>query len=487
MSITLAECCLKSGDVRDVAATSTIIPTTKDDGHLLLEECIRSCLPSNYNFEIKKTLTRLLGENVQHVALQFPEGLLCFSTQISLILRRFLPKMQVTIMGDVSYGACCIDDFTAKAIGCDFIVHYGHSCLVPVDVSLLRVLYVFVDILFDPQHLCETLKVNFIETDRLALMSTIQYASTVHRLQQLLQKEAFFNNEPLIPQISPLTAGEVLGCTSPILLGKNSGDNKRIGTCGLSDQKSFSPSNVKALPTSPTNPTPHVEKSDQLNARNGSVLAETNCNLDYAIFVADGRFHLESAMIQNPQLPFYRYDPFTKVLLHESYDHAMLHSNRQRAIDIARHAESVCLIMGTLGRQGNTKIVENIQNLILRAGKVCFTLLLCEILPDTLNKITNVGAFVQVACPRLSIDWGHCFNKPLLSPYESHVAFGGLAYQDIYPMDFYSARGGAWTNYFKDNQLSRTATMAEDRRSLLRKRIADKKKHRLAMAVYEQN
>lgn len=32
-------------------------------------------------------------------------------------------------MGDVTYGACCVDDFTARALGCDFMVHYGHSCL----------------------------------------------------------------------------------------------------------------------------------------------------------------------------------------------------------------------------------------------------------------------------------------------------------------------------------------------------------------------
>jgi len=32
-------------------------------------------------------------------------------------------------MGDVTYGACCVDDFTARALGCDLMVHYGHSCL----------------------------------------------------------------------------------------------------------------------------------------------------------------------------------------------------------------------------------------------------------------------------------------------------------------------------------------------------------------------
>lgn len=33
------------------------------------------------------------------------------------------------VMGDVTYGACCIDDYTAKALGADFMVHYAHSCL----------------------------------------------------------------------------------------------------------------------------------------------------------------------------------------------------------------------------------------------------------------------------------------------------------------------------------------------------------------------
>lgn len=33
------------------------------------------------------------------------------------------------IMGDVTYGACCVDDFTARALGADLMVHYGHSCL----------------------------------------------------------------------------------------------------------------------------------------------------------------------------------------------------------------------------------------------------------------------------------------------------------------------------------------------------------------------
>jgi 2-(3-amino-3-carboxypropyl)histidine synthase len=53
--------------------------------------------------------------------------------------------------------------------------------------------------------------------------------------------------------------------------------------------------------------------------------------------------------------------------------------------------------------------------------------------------------WVQIACPRLSIDWGYAFPRPLLNPYEAEVALGATTFRDVYPMDFYAADGGAWS------------------------------------------
>lgn len=62
------------------------------------------------------------------------------------------------ILGDVTYGACCIDDFSASALGADFLVHYGHSCLVPVDVTKVPCMYIFVDIKIDTEHLIDSIR-----------------------------------------------------------------------------------------------------------------------------------------------------------------------------------------------------------------------------------------------------------------------------------------------------------------------------------------
>ena len=40
------------------------------------------------------------------------------------------------------------------------------------------------------------------------------------------------------------------------------------------------------------------------------------------------RFHLESAMIANPTMKAYRYDPYSKVFSHEQYDHRLMKNNR---------------------------------------------------------------------------------------------------------------------------------------------------------------
>jgi 2-(3-amino-3-carboxypropyl)histidine synthase len=182
-----------------------------------LNEMIRTVLPSTYNFEIHKTLWRIRQLKAKRVALQFPEGLLLFATTIADILRIFGAKEgveDVIILGDVTYGACCVDDFAARALHCDLLVHYGHSCLIPITTTHLPILYVFVTITVDLQHFIATVRLNFPDTQtRLAFVSTIQFVHALHTAAQELRTAGYTHIS--VPQIRPLSPGEVLGCTSP--------------------------------------------------------------------------------------------------------------------------------------------------------------------------------------------------------------------------------------------------------------------------------
>lgn len=37
---------------------------------------------------------------------------------------------EFAIQGDVTYGACCVDDITAESLGAEFIIHYGEFCFI---------------------------------------------------------------------------------------------------------------------------------------------------------------------------------------------------------------------------------------------------------------------------------------------------------------------------------------------------------------------
>ncbi|EFW17671.1 Diphthamide biosynthesis protein 1 [Coccidioides posadasii str. Silveira] len=343
-------------------------------------------LPRNYSFEIPKTIHRIRTSGAKRVALQFPEGLLLFATTISDILTQFCPGIETLIMGDVTYGACCIDDYTARALGCDLLVHYAHSCLIPVDVTTIKTLYIFVDISIDTEHLIATLERNFPAGKTIAVVGTIQFNATLHGLKAVMEKAGF---RILVPQIMPLSKGEILGCTSPQL--------------------------------------PKDE-------------------VDILLYLGDGRFHLESAMIHNPSIPAYRYDPYSRTLSRERYDHEEMQTIRKDAIRSARSAKKWGIILGSLGRQGNPNTMALIEKHLNEQRIPFVNILLSEIFPGKLATMSDVECWVQIACPRLSIDWGYAFPRPLLTPYEALVALGiregwETANNGIYPMDFYAKNG----------------------------------------------
>lgn len=308
-----------------------------------------------------------------------------YSLTISDIIERFTAA-ETVVMGDVVYGACCVDDYTATALECDFLIHYGHSCLVPITTTLIKALYVFVDIKFDCDHLVSTLKANFKPGNKIVLASTVQFVASLDIVRQNLA-DVF---SIAIPQAKPLSSGEILGCTAPKL--DSAGDH------------------------------------------------------DALVFIGDGRFHLEAMMIANRNIPAYLYNAYSNEITRETYDHDRMMHMREGAIRKARSAKKIGLILGTLGRQGSTKVLAYLRSLLSSSRLSYCTVLLSEISPQKLRAFNNIDSWIQIACPRLSIDWGEQFSAPVLTPYEAAVAFQATTWKPDYPMDFYSKDShGPWT------------------------------------------
>lgn len=76
-------------------------------------------------------------------------------------------------------------------------------------------------------------------------------------------------------------------------------------------------------------------------------------------------------MIANPTVPAFRYDPYTKRLTRELYDHEEMRRVRGQAVAQARESlvengkqqaedekEAWAVVLGTLGRQGNLRVLK---------------------------------------------------------------------------------------------------------------------------------
>jgi len=382
-------------------------------------------LPENYDFEIAKTVWRIRKiPNCSTVALQMPEGLTMFGPKIADILRE-MTGVDAILMGDVTFGACCVDDFTASMLGAQLLIHYGHSCLIPTSTAnMIETIYIFVAIKFDIDHTAhcikelvngkesktftkiqfqddENLSSNYESTVNMSLVSTIQFSSSLNAIKTKLENMSENSDTRTkfivtIPRSKPLSHGEILGCTAPTVRD------------------------------------------------------------DFIVYVGDGRFHLEAMMMANPTIPAYRYDPYNKTLTKEGFDHDIFRHTREATVSSLVHVPdknqlTVGVILGTLGRQGSNTPMEHVYNRLSSRHR-CFVVLMSEVIPAKLDLIQAVDMWVQFACPRLSIDWGSAFRAPLLTPYE---AIWGLASTkeskyEGHPMDYYAYESvGPHTPNFK--------------------------------------
>ncbi|KAF8665807.1 hypothetical protein AX16_000250 [Volvariella volvacea WC 439] len=451
-------------------------------------------LPPNYSFEIHKTIYHIRKNNATMVALQMPEGLQMFACAIADIIETFTNALTV-IMGDVTYGACCIDDYTAVALGCDMLIHYGHSCLVPMDQTSVKTLYVFVEIAIDSEHLAQSVRLNFPDTREAFQQRSLANEATTNNPTSYLMLDA-----PPDDGGSSLEHGQSAGQNSPTRLAlvstiqfvaalqrlKEDLNTEELGPkpiipTGLLAETTDS-RDITGLDTvQPSRDTFYTGKYDVTIPRSkplspGEILGCTAPRLgdvDALIYLGDGRFHLESIMIANPFIPAFRYDPYSKKLTRERYNHREMQSVRAEAVNLAKKSITAFtrsgsdsdtegrfppwgVILGTLGRQGSFKQLQAI-TAQLEACKTPIPyvpILLSELSPAKLSFFNpHISTFVQTSCPRLSIDWGYAFDRPLLSPYETAVAVGqrvgwtdgdkGSSGVGTYPMDFYEA-GTPW-------------------------------------------
>ncbi len=325
-----------------------------------------------YDFEIPKILDIIGKKGYKRIGLQFPEGLKDHATKVVDELNKSV-NCDIIISSDPCYGACDLADVEMKALGAEALFHFGHS---PIsDKTELPVHYIEIRIDLDPipllsKHLEKLPK-------KIGLVATIQHIHTLDKTRRFLEDKGF-----------------------EVHVGKGKGRTKHDG---------------------------------QILGCNFRAAMEVVELVDGFIYVGSGNFHPLGVSLATGKKTV-AIDPMLNELRDMGEIRDKILRQRFAQIEKAMSAESYGIIIGEKKGQMREKLALRIKERLEGVGKKVYLLYLNEISPDTLLSFRKLDAFVNTACPRVTIDDAGRYKAAMLTPVELSIVLGERDWKD-YKLD----------------------------------------------------
>ncbi|HDD31171.1 MAG TPA: diphthamide biosynthesis enzyme Dph2 [Thermococcus litoralis] len=313
-----------------------------------------------YELHEREVLEKLKELNAKRVLIQTPEGL----KREAQFLANFLEEhgIESLISGDVNYGACDPADREAKMLGCDALIHLGHSYM----VLNLEVPTIFIPA-FAKVDVVKALSENLEEIKKLgkkiALVTTVQHIKDLNKAKEFLENEGF-----------------------EVKVGKGDG---RISFSGQVLGCNFSAAKVEA---------------------NG------------VLFIGTGYFHPVGVALATKK-PTLAINPYSGDAVWMDREAERFIRKRWAQIAKAYDAEKFGVITST--KKGQLRIGEarKIVKLLREHGKEAQLIVMNHISYQALEGF-DFDAYVVVACPRVPIDDVENWRKPVLTPRELEILLG---------------------------------------------------------------
>ncbi|XP_052861417.1 2-(3-amino-3-carboxypropyl)histidine synthase subunit 2 [Anopheles cruzii] len=314
--------------------------------------------------QLERCMRWLLDKKLERVALQLPDAALCHSVRIVNDLQTLSNgTVLLFVLGDTSYGSCCVDEIAASHANADGIIHFGHACL--SKAVRIPTLYVF-------------------------------YQRPVSGERLLLELQAVFENQharfTCFYDVSYQHA--VIGLKQRIV---DHFPNATVGTLAESHEKP----DVLCwkLPGAHTTACPAVYVGhDNLSFFNTCVA------------IAASQWYLFDASATEPVL--------RQV---QNAEGAWLR-RRSYAVERCKDATTLGIVVGTLSIAGYLDVVQRLQRLAKARGVRTYIISVGKVNVAKLANFADLDCFVLVGCPENDTFASRDFYRPLLSVYEAEIA-----------------------------------------------------------------
>ncbi|MBC7131174.1 2-(3-amino-3-carboxypropyl)histidine synthase, partial [Candidatus Bathyarchaeota archaeon] len=152
--------------------------------------------------------------------------------------------------------------------------------------------------------------------------------------------------------------------------------------------------------------------------------------VDAFLFVGGGRFHAIGLAISTSK-PTIVADPYENRAYPIHEDALKILRSRWAQIQEARKAKKIAILVGLKPGQKRFETTLSLKERLKTLGKEVFILAVREITPEVVMNFPSIEAYVNTACPRISLDDSGRFHRPILTVNEALVLMDELSWDDL--------------------------------------------------------
>jgi len=323
----------------------------------------------NYDFEEERVKQEIFKLGAKRVLIQLPEGLKSEAPHIVKFIESL--GVQTIVSADPCYGACDLATDEAESLDADLIVHFGHSKMLKYE--RFPTVYVESRATLGIDKVVEKALFMIEKWQRIGLVTTVQHVQTLDNVREILTH-----------------AGKIVVI----------GDTRRLSYPG------------------------QVIGCDYSNA------VSVASDVDAFLFIGGGRFHALGVALSTSK-PTIVADPYENSVYSVDKETEKILKQQWAIIEKSKLAKAFGVLIGLKPGQKKLETAFQIKEKLEKNGRTAYLLAVREITPEMMINFVTIDAFVNTACPRISLDDVSKFPKPVLTTKEALVVVGELTWEEL--------------------------------------------------------
>jgi 2-(3-amino-3-carboxypropyl)histidine synthase len=335
----------------------------------------------DYDFDLQQLLSWIKQKKIQTLGIQLPEGLKLQSGKLVDVIENEL-NINVILLSDPCFGACDIPIEKIDKLGIEGLVQFGHSIIPNCKINTIPMEFVELYSRIDPARLMVQ-KNNIAKLEKciecsgkIGLLTSIQYIPYLDKIKGVLESAGF----------------KVV-----------------IGTGGK-----------------------RIKYNGQVLGCNFSAASAIQHQIDTFIFIGDGNFHPIGISLSTKKRVLI-FDPVNNEYRNIEAEKSKLLRQRAGAIARAKECRKFGILLSTKPGQVRFDLAMKIKNKLITNNKSGTLIAFDNISPENVDYLP-FDAYINTACPRLTIDDYLRYKKPIITPIELEIIFNDISW-DEYTLD----------------------------------------------------